>query len=136
MTALPVPLPDPVSDFYWDAARRGELAALRCGACGLLHHPPEVACPHCGATDLRPEALSGRGTVYASTVVRQAFDTSFVGQVPYVVALVDLAEQPGLRVLANVVDVAPEAVAIGTPVEVTFEHRGDAALPQFRLLEL
>jgi uncharacterized OB-fold protein len=136
MAGLPIPVPDTVSAFYWEAAGRGELAALRCSSCGLLHHPPDVACPHCGGTGLEPEALSGRGTVYASAVARQAFDTSFVDELPYVVALIELAEQPGLRVLANVIDVAPEAVAVGTPVEVAFERRGDVALPQFRLLEL
>jgi hypothetical protein len=70
--------------------------------------------------------------VYSFTVVRQAFDPAFLREVPYVVALVELDEQPGLRVLANLVDVALDAVEIGMRVAVAFEDRGDQVVPQFR----
>jgi uncharacterized OB-fold protein len=79
--------------------------------------------------------MSGRGVIYAFTVARQAFDVTFAEEVPYVLALVELEEQPGLRILANVVDVEPEAVRGGIPVGVTFEQRGDWSLPQFRPVE-
>jgi uncharacterized OB-fold protein len=49
--------------------------------------------------------------------------------VPYVVALVDLAEGP--RMMANVVGDGALDVAIDDPVTVTFETRGAIALPQF-----
>jgi uncharacterized protein len=130
----PRPVPDRVSAFYWDAAERHQLMVLRCEACRLLHHPPDVACPHCGATDLAAVAVSGRGTVFASTVARQAFDRAFLEAVPYVLALVELDEQPGVRILANVLDVADEPVAVGTPVEVTFAADDGWALPQFRVV--
>lgn len=134
MTDRPRPIPDAVSGFYWAAADRGELAVLRCDACRRLHHPPEVGCPHCGATALHPEAVSGRGVVFASTAVRQAFDRAFLDAVPYVVALVELEEEAGVRILANVLGVAPEPVAIGTPVEAVFEHHDGWSLPQFRVV--
>ena len=130
----PRPVPDEVTAFYWEAVGRGELAVLRCESCRRFHHPPDVACPHCGATDLRAEVVSGRGVVFASTVARQAFDAAFVDEVPYVLALVELDEQPGVRILANVLDVAPVPVAVGTPVQVAFEHHGDWSLPQFRVV--
>jgi uncharacterized OB-fold protein len=38
-------------------------------------------------------------------------------EIPYVVAFVELAEQPGLRMTA-VVDADPDTVAIGMPVRV------------------
>ena len=76
--------------------------------------------------------MSGLGTVYTFAVVRQAFDPAFLSEVPYVVALVELDEQPGLLVLSNIVDVDREAVEIGMRVEVTFEDRGDHVVPQFR----
>ena len=134
MTSRPRPVPDDVTAFYWDAAGRGQLAVLRCNACRQLHHPPDVACPHCGATELEPEDVSGRGRVYAATVVRQAFDRSFTDAVPYVVALVELDEQPGLRILTNLFDAGDEVVPAGTPVELTVERYDGWALPQFRVV--
>jgi uncharacterized OB-fold protein len=64
-------------------------------------------------------------------VVRQAFTPAFAADVPYVIALVELAEQGGLRLLTNLVEVAPEAVAVGDAVHVVFEERGEQWLPQF-----
>jgi uncharacterized OB-fold protein len=72
--------------------------------------------------------------VYSFTVVRQAFDEAFLGEVPYVVALVELPEQAGLRVLTNLLEVEPDDVEVGMPVELTFETRDGQALPQFRLV--
>ena len=116
MVSRPRPVPDAVTAFYWDAADRHELMVLRCDACRRLHHPPDVACPHCGSTDLRAAVVSGRGTVFASTVARQAFDRAFLDAVP------------------NVLDVADEPVPVGTPVMVAFESGGDWSLPQFRVV--
>lgn len=138
MTNRPRPVPDAVSAFYWEAAARRELAVLGCDRCGLAHHPPEVACPYCGAATLTPRVASGRGTVFAACLVRQAFDAAFADTVPYPLVLVELDDQPGVRVLTNVAD-GPGAdravVAVGTPVEVAFEDHGDWALPQFRVVD-
>jgi len=131
VTELPHPVPDTVSQFYWDGARRCELMCLRCRRCARFHHPPEVACPYCGGTSLQEEALGGKGVVFASAVVRQPFDQAFVAEVPYVVALIELDEQPGLRILANVRGAESEAPSPGTPVRVEFEDRGGCSLPQF-----
>jgi uncharacterized OB-fold protein len=126
-----IPVPDGVTDFYWSAARRGELAVTACVPHGHLTFPPDVSCPFCGAREVEPRTVSGRGTVYSFTVVRQAFDEAFVDDVPYVLALVELEEQAGLCVLTNLVDVDPDTVEVGTPVRVVFEPRGDWMLPQF-----
>jgi uncharacterized OB-fold protein len=50
---------------------------------------------------------------------------------PYVVALVELEEQPGLRLTTNIVGCQVDDVTIGMPVVVEFEDRGDVSLPQF-----
>lgn len=128
----PAPEPDDVSAFYWRGAAEGTLLVQRCAACGFLSHPPDVACTRCGALVLDPTPMSGLGTVYSFTIVRQAFDPAFLSEIPYAVALVELDEQPGLVVLANIVGIAPDAVEIGMRVEVTFEDRGDHTVPQFR----
>lgn len=87
--------------------------------------------PRCQSEDLVATDVSGRGIVYSFTSARQAFDPAFGEGIPYVVALVELDEDPGLRVLSNVVGIAPEEVSVGLPVAVAFEQRDDAALPVF-----
>jgi len=128
----PAPEPDDVTAFYWRGAAEGTLLVLRCAACGFLSHPPDVSCARCGAAVLDPAPMSGLGSVYTFAIVRQAFDPMFLPEVPYVVALVELDEQPGLVLLTNIVDVDVDAVEIGMRVEVTFEDRDGSVVPQFR----
>jgi uncharacterized protein len=105
----------------------------RCQACGFYLHPPGVVCPRCLSESLVPTEVSGRGQVYAFTVARQAFDATFASSVPYLIALVELDEQPGLRMITNLVGATADAVTSSARVEVTFEPRGAWNLPQFRL---
>jgi uncharacterized OB-fold protein len=51
---------------------------------------------------------------------------------PYVVAEVELAEQPGLRLLTNLVDCGPGSVRVGMDVTVCFARAGQASIPLFR----
>jgi uncharacterized OB-fold protein len=76
--------------------------------------------------------VSGLGTVYSRTVIRQNPTRSFRHLLPLVVALVDLDEGP--RLMTNVVGSDPDDVVIGARVRVRFEHASDqAALPLFEL---
>lgn len=67
---------------------------------------PRVAEPGSGNTDLEWVEASGRGSVYATTVVRVKPPAQ-----SYNVALVDLEEGP--RLMSRVEGLAPEAVRIG-----------------------
>lgn len=91
-------------------------------------HPAPAACPECGGA-LTWAPVSGRGTVFTFTVNHQPFNPEV--PVPYVVALVALAEQDDLRIPTNVVDCDPDAVAIGMPVRVQFEERDGVYFPLF-----
>ena len=52
---------------------------------------------------------------------------------PYAVAIVELREQAGLRMLTNVVGCDPEAVRSGMAVEVDFQRLAEVIwLPVFR----
>lgn len=127
----PVPVVDEVSRFYWEAAAEGTLSVQKCSSCQRYLFPPSVVCPRCLTETLVPTPVSGRGRVHAFTVARQAFDPSF--EVPYVLALVELEEDPEVRILTNLVGSDPTEVAGGAPVEVVFEDRAAVSLPQFRL---
>lgn len=130
----PIPELDDVSRFFWEGAREGLLLVQRCAACHLFQYPPDVVCITCQSLELAPTAVSGRGSVYSYAIVDRAFHSGFVDAVPYVVVLVELAEQTGLKMLTNLVEASPSEVRIGMPVEVTFEDSGRTVLPQFRPL--
>jgi uncharacterized OB-fold protein len=128
----PPPRPDDVSRFFWESAARGRLMMQRCADCGRFQHPPDVVCVFCQSETLEATELSGRGSLYTFGVVERAFHPGFVDHLPYVVALVELDEQPGLLIYTNIVDADPATLTLGMPLDVTFEERGDIALPQFR----
>ena len=126
----PVPFPDLETRPYWEAARAHRLELPKCGQCGRFRFPPKPRCSDCLSKDSRWVEVSGRGTVYTYCVMH---DTLVPGIAPpYVVAVVELEEQPGLRLVANILGAAPGDVRIGMAVEVEFQDlNGEIALPQF-----
>ena len=137
MPEMPKPVlpPTEITRPFWDAAREHRLAIQRCDDCSFWVHWPQVRCPRCSSIRLTATDVSGRGRIYTFTIVHHVFMPPFEPDIPYSLALVELDEQPGLRLLANIVDCPNEALRIGMPVEVTFEDRGNVALPQFRSAE-
>lgn len=119
----PLPRPTPVSRPFWDAAREHRLSLQRCAACGRHCYYPRALCPHCGGSDLAWTDVSGRGTVYSYTIARRATARAFEPDVPYVIAIVELAEGP--RMTTNIVGCDPDAVHIGMPVEAAFDDVTD-----------
>jgi uncharacterized OB-fold protein len=108
----------------------------RCRSCRQLQFPPDVCCVHCQSEEYEHVEVSGRGSVYSYAVIDRPLHQGFVDAVPYVIALVELAEQSGLRLLTNIVETPPEQISCGMPVTVTFEDRGDVTMPQFRATEI
>jgi uncharacterized OB-fold protein len=111
---------------YLDSApARYRLTASRCTACNRLDFPPRLVCLDCGGYDLAQEVLSGKGDVYARTVIaRGSSPTEFQEQQDligsYAVALVQLQEGP--RILAQLTDVDPADVEIGMPLDAVFRR--------------
>ena len=129
----PAPTIDPDSAPYWEALQANRLILKSCGGCGKAHFYPRELCPYCHSDDLAWIDASGRGVIYSFTVCRRPAGPAFADEVPYVVALVDLAEGPRRmsRILGD-----PAAVAIGQEVEVRFERQSeDLVLPIFEVLE-
>jgi|SRR5581483_4422766 len=117
---------------YWEGLARGELRIQRCDSCSRAIFYPRSLCPHCHADKLSWIVASGRGTIYSYTVAYQAFGM-FADEVPFIVAIVELAE--GVRMMSRIIDVPRERVSIGLPVQVTFETAGEnVTLPYFRLV--
>lgn len=124
-----LPRVDDQNEHYWTGGADGELRILRCDACGTWLHPPSPICPSCHGRALTPTATSGTGTLYTYTVNQQPWYPGL--DPPYVVGVVELPEQEGLRITAGLVGIAPDAVEIGMPLRVTFEQYEDVWLPFF-----
>ncbi|MGE3327284.1 MAG: Zn-ribbon domain-containing OB-fold protein [Acidimicrobiia bacterium] len=140
-----LPVPDPHSRFFWESGSDGVLRMLRCAGCGFWIHPPAPVCTECLSRDVTPQPLSGRGIVHSFTVNHQQWSPEQL--VPYVIVLVELAEQPGLRLTSSLVEIDPVAasslvvpdpvpahpttVTIGLPVRVLFTERSGVFVPLF-----
>ena len=128
--ALPVPTPE--SAPYWQGCRESQLLLQRCGACGRHQFYPRAICTACSSASLSWAPASGRGRVKSYTVIRRAVSAAYEPDVPYVVALIELAEGPTL--MSNIVDAPLEHVRIGAPVRVRFDAwSDDMRLPVFLL---
>lgn len=115
--------------FFFDGAEAGTLLIQRCGSCGTLRHPPRPACAVCRSFEWDTVTASGRGRVYSYVVVHHPQVPAF--DYPLPIAVVELEE--GTRLVADLVDVAPDAVRIDMPVVVEFVAVDDElTLPMFR----
>ena len=132
MSDRPLPVPDAATAPYWDAARAGRLAMPRCLDCGQMHFYPRTLCPGCGSERLEWAECSGAGTIYSFTVMHRAPSPAFAADVPYVVAVIALAEGP--RLMSRIDGCAPDAVRIGANVRAAFRAvSAEISLPVFEL---
>jgi acetyl-CoA acetyltransferase/uncharacterized OB-fold protein len=129
----PLPALEPRTEAFWRACRAGRLEFTHCVPCDHFIHPSRPICPKCRGRSLDVKPVSGRGRVHSYTVNHKAW---YPGQpVPYVIALVELVEQSGLRLMTNIINCPIEHVQIDMPVRVVFENVSDeVALPLFEPL--
>jgi uncharacterized protein len=137
--------PDPDTDHagFWQAAARGELAVQACGACGARRFPPRPMCPGCRSLEVAWEPLSGRGRIWSFVVAHPPLLPAYAAHAPYPVVVVELDEDPTLRMVGNVVaapgapldSVTAEALRIGAPVRVAFAEVDGVARPCWLLEE-
>ena len=126
-----LPTPDLSTQPWWDAAREGRLLIKRCDACGRTHFYPRPFCPWCWSDRVEWQEATGAATLYTWSVVHQNDLPPFNERVPYVAAVVELAEGP--RMMTNIVDCPPERLRVGMALEAVFEPVADeVVLPRFR----
>jgi uncharacterized OB-fold protein len=118
-----LPKLDDGNRFFWTSGADGRLRFLRCQDCGYFIHPPVPICPRCHSKRLAPEAVSGRATVVTYSINHQPWMPG--PELPYVVAIVEIEEDPEMRLTTNVVNCAPGDVHSGLPVQVVFERHAD-----------
>lgn len=128
---VPRKLPElePETAFFWTAGAEGKLKIQRCSACGHYQHPPLSLCPVCHSEQVAPAVVSGRGRITSYTINYEPWLPGL--EVPFVFAVVELAEQKELYLFTNIL--APvDSVCIGQSVSVCFEQQEDVWLPLFQ----
>jgi uncharacterized OB-fold protein len=127
----PVPTPTPETEHYWAGTKVGELRIQRCNTCSQHYFYPRPSCPHCASLDVAWVVASGRGTLHTYLISHRAAP-GFESDVPYALAIVQLAEGP--RLMSNIVEIenTPDNLVLDMELEVTFEERGDQSVPLFR----
>ena len=109
-----------------------KLMASQCRECNAIYLPPRPLCTRCYSSALDWRELKGKGKLVAYTVI--AVGPSFMVEEGYnrnnhyCTGIVQLEEGPGISARILGVDVTrPDAIAIGTSLEVEFLERGDGA---------
>ncbi len=117
-----IPVPDELSQPFWDAVNEKRLIVQHCTACGTLQYPPRPACQDCGSKNLEWQETNGRGHVAALMV---QYDTRLRRREPdqpFNVALITLDEDPLINFYANLPGVPVKEAPVGAAVEVIFEE--------------
>lgn len=135
-----LPQPTPETKEFWDGLNDHKFLLQRCNVCQRAYFYPRAFCPQldCHSRQVESFQASGTGTLY-SYVINTRPMPGFEGEVPYVIAVVELDEGP--RLMTNLVDVAggdvdakAATLEVGAAVEVVYEQATDAiTLPKFRL---
>lgn len=124
---LPRPLPDLDTQPFWDGCREGRFLVQRCNNCRSTRWPPGPMCWNCQSMEFDWIESEGRGEVYSWIVVTHPVDPVLVDQVPFAVAMIDLAEK--VRVVGNIAGIEPDRIQAGMPVELYFEEPGEDGIP-------
>jgi uncharacterized OB-fold protein len=107
------PHPTPDTEEFWAHLATGRLGLCWCETCTRYVHPPLSECPTC-AQPTAVRNVSGNGTVHSFIVTRRAVLPGYPSG--SVVVLVDLDDQPGLRLAAQLTGLEPDDVRVGMPV--------------------
>ncbi len=128
---LPLPELDGLHGEFFAHCKNHALHFQRCDDCQTFRHVPREMCAECGSWNWSWQPSSGRGKVFTWTVVARPMHPAFVDACPYAPVVVEMEE--GVRLLSEVVNVAPADLEIDMAVEVQFDDvTSDVTLPKFK----
>jgi uncharacterized OB-fold protein len=128
--ALPAPTPETAP--YWEGCNQHELRIQFCPECQAYFFYPRALCPTCLSDATEWRTVSGKGTLL-TYVLSARPAPGFEEELPYAIAIVQLAEGPHL--MTNIVntEITPQNLKAGMPVEVVFEDVTESiAIPKFQ----
>ncbi len=129
----PVPVPQVESDFYWEKCKQHELWLRYDNDAQQAYFYPRDISPITFSRNTTWVQASGKATLYTYAIVHRAPHPGFVGDVPFVTAMVELEEGPIMPTNIVMDDPTPEKLQIGMALEVVFEDiTDDISLPKFQ----
>ena len=116
------PVPDALSKPFWDACNEGRLIMQTCGVCNRMQFPPEPTCSQCKSKDsLIWREVSGRGRIYGYAVMHDCRIRVLQADQPFNLGIVELDEDPGVKMYSHLRGVPVDEVPVGAKVQVEFE---------------
>jgi hypothetical protein len=125
----PAPTSDDASAPFFEGAAKGVLMLQRCRNCSKYVFPVEEVCTNCLEADLEWAEASGDATLHTFGVMHYLYHPGFAKELPYNIAVVELAEGP--RISARV-DAANEDLEVGMALTTEFEEAGEVSVPVFK----
>jgi uncharacterized OB-fold protein len=134
-----LPLETPETGGYFAGLRVGELRVQACRACGRFRHPPAFRCPWCHSPEREWRAVSGRGRIWSFIVPHPPLLPGFTELAPYNVIVVEIDEDPTIRLTGNLVlrpggrpdEIDPATISVGEAVRAVFHMVEDVGLIQW-----
>ncbi|MAG34080.1 MAG: hypothetical protein CL908_24640 [Deltaproteobacteria bacterium] len=118
---------------FWEACRQHRLLVQRCAECGAHRSPPKPVCWRCGSFEATWTESSGRGRVFAYTIVHHSPHPVAKVRLPYNIAVIELEDCDGVLLTSNIVRCPEDALRVDLRVEVVWEDRSDGqSLYRFR----
>lgn len=131
-------LPDvkwPLLAPFWEGCKNNKLLFPFCNHCGTWQWYPTYKCRTC-FSDLEWKEVSGEGKLYSWTVVRKAYFPDFKDRLPLIVAVVDIVDAPGVRLVSNIINGSSENLKLDMNLQVVFkEINQNIVYPQFEVVK-
>jgi hypothetical protein len=109
---------------FWAATKEHRFLLQRCADCGEVQYYYRGFCAACWSTDVEDVPAAGDGTVWSFSIIHKNRAPGFDRMLPYVVAMIELAE--GVKICCRVELEDPEAVSVGMPVMLGYADATDA----------
>ena len=123
-----IPVPDEVSQPFWDAVQERRLIVQQCSGCNTLQYPPRATCQDCNSDQLTWKETSGKGHVLTWGVLEDSHLPVRAADQPLNLAVVTLDEDPNINFYSNLPGTPVRQVKVGDAVEVTFVEAPDGSL--------
>ncbi len=118
-----IPVPNELSQPFWDAVNERRLMLQNCAGCDKLQYPPQPACQVCGSADnLQWKEVDGKGHIATFIVIEDGRLNRRMPDQPYNLALVTLDADSAVNFYSNLPGVLPYGAPVGAAVEVMFEE--------------
>ena len=108
------------------ASESHHLIGSKCISCGEAFFPSRLCCRRCSSREMLEIPLSRTGKLYSFTTIRVR-PPHYIGEVPYVVGVVELSEGERIRTLLSHCD--QSSLRIGMDMELSIEVIGTANKP-------